>query len=111
LGSYRFFRKLPLAPYVSAGPSFRVTTAKFLSATATFPGGGTVLPAPSGSPILEHRSGYGVAAGGGAKLRAGRLRISLEVRYTRWAADVDEDPYLHSNHNQLEVLAGFALGR
>lgn len=108
LGSYRF---LPVAPYISAGPSFRVTTAKFLSARNTFPGGGTVLPAPSGSPILEHRSGYGVGAAGGAQVRTGRIRISLEGRYTRWAADVDEDPYLHSNHNQFEMLLGLGVAR
>ena len=42
--------------------------------------------------------------------RAGRVRVRPQVRYTRWGTDANEDPYLHSNYNQVDVLIGFAIG-
>jgi hypothetical protein len=45
----------------------------------------------------------------GAEMRVGVVRISPEVRYTRWRADRDLHPELHSNQNQVEFLLGITF--
>jgi len=67
------------------------------------------IPQPTSNSILDHRSGHGAVVGGGVEMRAGFLRLSPEFRYTRWAADAEVDPYLHSNQNEMELLLGLAL--
>jgi hypothetical protein len=109
LGTYRFLRRLPVNPYVAAGPSFR--TAQLASVTGYGTFGGQPLPnfKATDNGIFENRSNRGVVVGVGAALHAGPLRLSPEVRYTRWAEDTQPDPYLHSNQNQVEVLLGIGI--
>jgi hypothetical protein len=109
LGTFRFLGRLPAKPYISAGPSFRVTSATSLSTTATLFSG---FPLPGSYQVpttLVHRSWYGAGVGMGGEFQAGLLRILPGIRYTRWAADAREDPFLHSGQNQVEFLLGFAI--
>jgi hypothetical protein len=110
LATYRLPGHLPGAPFVSAGPAFRFATNVSLTAYGTYPGGSASVPDPRNSTaLLDHRSHAGIAAGFGGELRAGRLRIRPEVRYTRWAADSPQSTALQSNRNQLELLVGFGV--
>ena len=109
LGTYQFLRRLPVKPYVAAGPAFRTTAAASLYNNATIGTQPFPIAQPTSSSILDHRSGHGVAVGGGVNLKAGFLRISPELRYARWAADAQADPYLHSNQNQVELLVGLEV--
>lgn len=91
----------PLAPYISAGPSFlRITDISNI---------GQVLRS-SNPPELEDRSNVGAAIAGGVQLRVGRLRITPEIRYTRWARENFRDnlfDLLRFNRNQADFLIGF----
>ena len=111
LATVRFLRRLPLKPYAAGGAAFRITSASSLSTYETFPGQTTpIQKQPAIRPsILDHRSWRGAAIGLGGQVQAGFLRISSEFRYTRWAADAAEDPFLHSNRNQAELLLGVGI--
>lgn len=84
LGKYRFLHTPLFKPYVAAGPNFR-----FLSA-----------------PLDHFMSGRGFALGGGVEVKAYRLRIAPEIRYTRWGGDSGFTYYTKSNPNQVELLVG-----
>jgi opacity protein-like surface antigen len=84
VAKYRFVHTPLLKPYVAAGPSFR-----FLS----------TLPA-------NFMSSRGFTLGGGVEFKVTRLRISPEVRYTRWGSDSNFNFDTKSNRNQAELLIG-----
>jgi hypothetical protein len=88
LGKYRFTFLPVLKPFVEAGPSFRTT------------GSG-----------LSWVSGKGVTAGVGVEIKVLKLRISPEIRYTRWGADAVPRAYLAppSKQDQAEFLVGFSF--
>lgn len=111
LGTFHFLRRLPLKPYISGGPSFRMASTSAISANRSYPGGGGPVSDPANNPfvLLAHRSEAGAAVGVGGEVHAGPLRISPELRYSRWMADVPQDPSLHGNQNQLELLVGFSV--
>ena len=71
-----------------------------------------VTGARSGDPAeLLHRSTKGVVTGAGVEGRLGRLRVSPELRFTRWA-DRNfgvRDAALRSELSQVEVLVGVAF--
>jgi hypothetical protein len=96
--------------HVLAGPAFRITGVNSISATQTFPGQTTPIPATPLNDTSARRSGRGITIGTGFGLRIGFVRVLPEVRYTRWGADQLENPYLHSNVNQVEVLLGIGFG-
>ncbi len=54
---------------------------------------------------LEHPTAAGFVFAGGIDLRAGRLRLSPEIRYTRWPIA----NFPGSSLNQWQVLASFTL--
>lgn len=86
LAKYRF-RWGAWRPFLEGGPSLR--TAGNLNGT--------------------HPSHYGAAVGAGAETRVGRLRISPEIRYIRWAHDPDfGSPFTRSN--QIELLTSVSTG-
>lgn len=53
-------------------------------------------------------STYGVTTGVGVEARAGRLKISPALRYSRWAADSPRGGS-HTLQNQLALVAGFSF--
>jgi len=79
-----------IQPYVEAGPIFRYVASPF--------------------PYL---SNTGFALGGGADLKIPFVKISPEIRYSRWGAD-SANPQLNvslppSNRNQAEFLIGLSF--
>jgi hypothetical protein len=68
-------------PYVEAGPEFRTTPA---------------------SLSLSHD---GFVLGGGLEFKLGFIKISPEIRYTRWASS----SYAGANDNQAAVLLGVSF--
>jgi hypothetical protein len=95
----------PIAPYITAGPSLQLAT----NITESFI---TVIdPTPVVShPQPDRRVIAGFTAGGGLGFSLGRLRISPELRYTRWAAE--NFNFTQTNHvgttlNQVQLLVAF----
>ena len=58
---------------------------------------------------LVHRVAPGVVIGGGVDVRARFLRLSPEIRYTRWASQHFVNYYTDTNKNQVEFLLGIAF--
>jgi len=91
LGKYRLAAS-KLAPFVEGGPSLRL----------------------SGNTNGYMPSRYGVVVGAGVEANAGLLRLTPEVRYTRWAKDqfafgTPRYDYARTAANQLEILFGFSF--
>jgi hypothetical protein len=88
LAKYRL--PVPIAkPYVDAGPSFRHV-----------------------GQLGDYLSNTGFAVGAGVELHAPLVRVSPEVRYTRWAGDSTPSgagTFASSNLNQVELLVGFTF--
>ncbi len=85
LAKYRFYSGL-VRPYVEAGPSFRNTSVSGLS-------------------------GKGFTFGGGVEVKALIIRLSPELRYTRWGSDSFSNPAFspRSGQNQAEFLVGLSF--
>lgn len=86
---YRFLHSPIVKPFAEAGPSFR-----FLDASL--------------SPSLSDR---GFTFGAGVEVKILRLRITPELRFTRWGSDhnVPRTLPFQSDQNQAEFLAGFTF--
>lgn len=86
----KFRLPVPIAkPYVDAGPSFRHV-----------------------GQLGDYLSSTGFAVGAGVELHAPLVRVSPEVRYTRWAGDstpAGTGTFASSNLNQVELLVGFTF--
>lgn len=66
------------------------------------------------SSYVKNNPVHGVAAGGGARLKLGRLSVAPEVRYTHWGGVTFDQygPYgfgLQSKQNQVDVLVGLTF--
>ena len=111
LGKFRFLHMPILSPYIAGGASFRHISGvsgireQFIG---FFPNELTRSTGAT-STVLDNRSSHGGVVGLGAEVRLAPLRISPEIRYTRWGADRSLDPELHSNQNQVEVLLGITF--
>ncbi|MEP6963638.1 MAG: hypothetical protein ABI995_16275 [Acidobacteriota bacterium] len=57
---------------------------------------------------LQHRSNYGLVAGGGVQINLFLVKLSPEIRYTGWALR-NFDGSLQTNRNQFTVLMGFGF--
>lgn len=57
---------------------------------------------------LQHRSNYGLVAGGGVEFNLLMFKVSPEVRWTGWGFR-SFDGGLQSNRNQFAVLMGFGF--
>ena len=99
----------PVRPYVQGGGSVRHISGikqfqRFIDAT------GTVIQREiETAPEFNKRNDLGLVFGGGVEVRLGRLRISPEVRYTRWGSENFRDPIqslLQTNRNQADFLIG-----
>lgn len=105
-------------PYVAAGPVVRHLGGiqQVRNETiASFPLGRafTMQQRHISNPAdLAKRWYPGVAVAGGYNLGFSRLRVSPELRYTRWTANIATDNVvpLRFPANQFELLLGFAFG-
>lgn len=88
LGKYHFLHVPVVSPYIEAGPSFRAVGA-------------------AGSYL----SNRGFAIGGGVDIKLLLLRVSPEIRYSRWGNDATVTGFLAapSNINQAEFLVGVSF--
>ncbi len=64
--------------------------------------------------ILRDNPIHGVTAGGGVSFRLHFLRVSPEVRYTRWSGGSFQEAgsfgsFVESNRNQLDLLVGLTF--
>jgi len=86
---YRFLHTPIVKPLVEAGPSFRIVA----------------------TPLSTGLSGRGFTLGAGVEVKLLRLRVTPELRYTRWGSDhiVPFSLPFQSNQNQAEFLAGFTF--
>ena len=94
-------------PFVTTGASFRRLTN--ITQIQDFITGSTTTSNPS---ELQDKSGTGFVIGGGLEIRALFLRISPEVRFTRWGtANFREGlaNLLETNRNQAQFLVGFGF--
>lgn len=96
---YRFSGFL-LRPYLGAGFSFHRLSG--LKQIATIPGSGGES---------EAESGAGAVAAAGLELRVPFVRLSSEIRYTRWGSTEFGSALagLSSHRNQAEILIGIAF--
>ena len=88
LAKYHFLHAPLLSPYVEAGPIFRAVGAS-----------------------RSYLSNDGFALGGGVDIKLLLLRVSPEIRYSRWGQDgkITTFPAAPSNINQAEFLVGISF--
>jgi len=99
------FAKGPIRPFVDAGVSFNKITG--LSRTVS----GLAFPSRADDPRDDFSKGFVI--GGGVELKALLLRISPEIRYTRWGTEQFNSVFsggsLRSKVNQAEFLVGITF--
>ena len=115
LGEYRLERSRLLMPHIGAGVSVRTvagasTTGQCYSPSQYYQWCPSAVPySQPVDPHFNARSHFGGVVAGGIERRAGFLRLSPEIRYSRWRADspVTAGGYtLRSNPNQVDFLLG-----
>jgi opacity protein-like surface antigen len=95
----------PVRPFVSAGVNFNKITglSQTLSTLSGNPASG------SNSAGLKDDFSSGFTMGGGVEVKALLLRITPEIRYTRWSTQHFNSVNASSNLNQAEFLVGFTF--
>jgi hypothetical protein len=103
------------SPYVAGGVAYQRLSglAQFIE-TLTTGAGAPVTRTTDRPEELRKRANAGFVLGGGIEVKALFLRISPEIRYTRWGSDnfLDRNTsgdLLRSNRNQFEFLTGFSF--
>lgn len=106
LAKYRF--PFPLVkPYILGGVAWNTLTGLRQDLTSAVVGRSS-----SDEPAeLRDRTTTGIVLGAGLEVRAILIRISPEIRYTRWGAEQFRGPNdsLIWNRNQAEFLVGFTF--
>ncbi len=74
------------APFIEAGPSFRF----------------------SGNKNAYEPSSFGISAGTGLQIRAGRMRLSPTLRYTRWK-NGEASRFSRTANDQFDLLFAFSF--
>jgi len=96
----------PVRPFVDAGASFRnISGINQFRSIANNTGIST-----NNASEFNKRNDIGLVFGGGVEFKLGRVRISPELRYTRWGSENFRDPafsLLRTNRNQGDFLLGF----
>jgi opacity protein-like surface antigen len=110
LVKYRFPSKPFVRPFVDAGVAWDTLSGLTQSVTRTI-STGRVTTTSSGAAELQKRTTTGFVVGAGLEVKAILLRLSPEIRYTRWGARHFADPngLLESNRNQAEFLLGITF--
>jgi opacity protein-like surface antigen len=101
----------PIRPFIDAGASFRhISGVKQVRQVIT---AGTLNTVEINNPAEFNKTNdVGFTFGGGVTFKAGWVRISPELRYTRWGSDNFRDPVnslLHTNRNQGDFLLSFTF--
>jgi opacity protein-like surface antigen len=103
----------PVHPFVDAGVSFNKISGLSQSlSTLAFP---NLRTTTSNSSPAELKNDFtaGFTMGGGLEIRLLLLRITPEIRYTRWGSQQFSGIFpggsLTSNQNQAEFLVGFTF--
>ena len=71
--------------------------------------GGVTYRHLSGGGVINNPNMVGVTVGGGLSLKFLSLRLSPELRYTRWGNNNVYAPYVTGSQNQADVLVGFVF--
>jgi hypothetical protein len=99
-----------IKPYLEAGPSFRWITNVDQGYTCL-----ATVCAPLGPPQLStNTSGAGLTFGGGVEVKLLFIRLSPELRYTRWGSEAFSvqsagTTLFNANQNQAEFLVGISF--
>ena len=100
----------PVSPFVAAGGSLRhVSGIKQLRRTINA-GLAPIDVQLSTAPEFNKRTDGGFVYAGGVEFKVGRVRVTPELRYTRWGGENFRDPVnalLRTNRNQGDFLLGF----
>jgi len=102
----------PIRPFVAAGGSVRNISGIESVRDTINTGLAPVRVQLNNASEFNKRNDLGFVFGGGLEFRLGRLRITPEVRYTRWGSENFRDPVnalLRTNRNQGDFLLGFAF--
>lgn len=101
----------PVRPFVDAGASIRHLTGikqvRQVISAGTFSSVEVNDP-----PEFNKATDLGLTFGAGIAFKVGRVRISPELRYTRWGGENLRDPVnalLHTRRNQGDFLLGFTF--
>jgi len=102
--------KGPIRPFLDAGISFdRISGVSQTVQTVIFPNR-TITSTNSNPAELKNDFSSGFTMGGGVELKALMLRVTPEIRYTRWGTQhfnsIITNGSLGSNLNQAEFLIG-----
>ncbi|MEO7144755.1 MAG: outer membrane beta-barrel protein, partial [Bryobacteraceae bacterium] len=102
----------PVKPFVDAGASIEhligINQVRQLHVIPSI-----ITTTSTGNPAeLDNSTRAGFTFGGGVEFKAGPIRISPELRYTRWNSDSFRDPIgalLKTNLNQGDFLLGISF--
>jgi opacity protein-like surface antigen len=110
LVKYRLPGKI-IHPYVDGGVAWDTLSGLTQAVTQLTTGVGTSKSSTGNPPELINSTSRGFVLGAGISVKALLIRISPEVRYTRWGARHFLDPNggLSSNQNQAEFLLGITF--
>jgi len=101
----------PVRPFVDAGASIRHISG--IKQVRQIVSAGTLSVVELDDPPEFNKAmDIGLTFGAGITLKLGRVRISPELRYTRWGGENLRDPVnalLHTYRNQGDFLIGFTL--
>ncbi len=101
----------PVRPFVDAGASIRHLTG--IKQVRQIVSAGTFSRVELTNPPEFHKdTDVGLTFGAGIALKLGRVRISPELRYTRWGGENLRDPVnalLRTHRNQGDFLIGFTF--
>lgn len=109
LAKYRFSSEL-VRPYIAGGVAWNTFSGMRQSITRVIAGQSSTTTSNDPAELRE-KTATGIVLGAGVEVRALFLRISPEVRYTRWGKEqfLDAAGGLRSNRNQAEFLVGFTF--
>jgi opacity protein-like surface antigen len=101
----------PVRPFVDAGASIRHITG--IKQVRQIVSAGTFSRVElNNPPEFNKETDVGLAFGAGVAFKLGRVRISPELRYTRWGGENLRDPVnglLRTHRNQGDFLIGFTF--
>jgi len=101
----------PVRPFVDAGVSIRHITG--IKQVRQIVSAGTFSRVElNNPPEFNKETDVGLAFGAGVAFKLGRVRISPELRYTRWGGENLRDPVnglLRTHRNQGDFLIGFTF--
>jgi opacity protein-like surface antigen len=103
----------PIRPFLDAGVNFnRISGVSQTVQTVVFPDR-RLTSSTSNPPELKDTYSTGFAIGAGVELKAILLKLTPEIRYTRWGTQhfdaVISNGSLRSNQNQAEFLLGITF--